>query len=72
MLDFVILGDCSNIFVYEWSTIVAHNLVWNPKTAEDVFFDEIGHSWPRRSLERNSFHPLRKIFSGDKDPNVAI
>ena len=72
MLDFVIFSDCSNIFVYERSTIVAHNLVRNPKTAEDVLFDEIGYSWPYRSFKRNSFHPLRKIFGGDKDPNVAI
>ena len=66
MLDFVILDDFSNIFVYERSSIFAHNLVWNPKTVEDVLFYEIGHSQPCRFLERNSFHPLRKIFGGDK------
>ena len=43
-----------------------------PKIAEDVLFDEIGYSRPYCSLEQNSFHPLRKIFSGNKDLNVAI
>ena len=37
-----------------------------------MLFDEIGHSRPYRSLERNSFHTLCKIFDGDKDPNVTI
>ena len=72
MLDFIILSDCSNIFIYEQSTIIAHNLVWNPKMAEDMLFDEIGHSCSYHFLEPNSFHLLHIIFGDNKDPYVTI
>ena len=40
--------------------------------AEDMLFDEIGHSCSYHFLEPNSFHLLHIIFGDNKDPYVTI
>ncbi|KAI5316634.1 hypothetical protein L3X38_036341 [Prunus dulcis] len=44
----------------------------DPKSAYDVFTDEVCNSSPHGLPKRNCLNPLCEIFSGCEDPYVAI
>ena len=71
MFDLIMLHYLSHIFVHKWSTIVTIKLVRYAKASDDMLSYKVCHSNAGSLLEWDCLHPLSKILSGYKNPNMS-
>ena len=72
MLDSILIECRTNLLVCKRCAIVAHDLVWYPKPAHNVFLDEVRHSSSCGFPKGNFSNPFCEVVSGYDNPYVAF